>query len=143
MHASAVGLLFHWAAMTLGLIYIISESVIFMPIRLAFARGSTFRTALIYCPACTGFWVGAALGPGFWPFSYNYGPLWDFLRAAVESGIGGIVIGAIWATWHNSVAYDTESQLLGVEEQSESDAATDDTNTNGDDAGNGDKDGEA
>jgi hypothetical protein len=137
-HESTIGLLFHWTAICLGLIYIISESVIFMPIRLAFARGSAFRTALIYCPACTGFWVGAVLGPGLWPFSYNYSPLWDFVRVCLESGIAGIVIGAIWGTWHNSVAFDTEAPLLV-----DDDSAPEDASADGDDAGSDGEDGEA
>lgn len=52
----------HFACMVVGVVYLITHASIAAPFRVAFARGSWFRTALIYCPMCVSFWVGLALG---------------------------------------------------------------------------------
>jgi len=44
-----------------GLIYVITESVIFVHPRLWIALRGTTAEAFIYCAYCVGFWVGAAL----------------------------------------------------------------------------------
>lgn len=43
----------------LGLTYIVTESALFMGIRVWLARvGGTYMEVLVYCAACTGFWAG-------------------------------------------------------------------------------------
>lgn len=52
----------HFGLMVIGVVYLITHASIAAPFRVAFARGSGFRTALVYCPMCVSFWVGLALG---------------------------------------------------------------------------------
>ena len=52
----------HFGLLVIGVVYLITHASIAAPFRVAFARGSGFRTALIYCPMCVSFWVGLALG---------------------------------------------------------------------------------
>jgi hypothetical protein len=47
----------------LGITYLICGSAIFAPLRILLAKRSVLVTALIYCPACVGFWIGLALAP--------------------------------------------------------------------------------
>ena len=97
-----------WALLCLGLTYLLTEAVIALPFRIWFARGSRFRTALIYCPACTGFWVGAYLGAWYWPFDARW-----YIDPILESGFAAMILGAAWATWHTSVAFVAEAPLRG------------------------------
>ena len=54
--------LVEWALLVVGLTYWLTMSGIFAPFRLLIAGAGAFWESLIYCPMCTGFWVGAALG---------------------------------------------------------------------------------
>lgn len=48
-----------WVTFVLGVIYTITESAIFMPLRIMLAaRGGRYVETLLYCASCTGFWVG-------------------------------------------------------------------------------------
>lgn len=102
--------LLRWALLELGLIYFVTESVFFAPMRVALSRGSGFLRALLYCPACSGFWLGALLGfLGFWPYH-------DSRRHVAEligSGVAGMAIGALWATVHDNVAWVAEARARG------------------------------
>lgn len=62
--------LVHFCLVLTGFTYLITQSVILRPLRLGVSKlGKPFEV-LIYCPACTGFWVGLALGwSGLWPWS--------------------------------------------------------------------------
>jgi hypothetical protein len=52
-----------WILVVLGLTYIVSESAIFMAIRIWLASvGGPYAETLVYCPACTGFWAGVFVG---------------------------------------------------------------------------------
>jgi hypothetical protein len=100
----------HFALMVIGVTYLLTHASIATPFRVAFARGSWFRTALIYCPMCVSFWVGLALGPmlgvgtmyldaGFcamaithvWFFITEQGvnPAWGVEEAMVQQRVGG------------------------------------------------------
>lgn len=45
-----------------GLSYVLGQSVISLRWRILLAKRFPFLTALIECPACLGFWIGAATG---------------------------------------------------------------------------------
>lgn len=73
--------------MTIGLVYIVTQSSIGHVPRMWLADGGTLLEALIYCPACTGFWVGASLSwLGYWP-------------SAIEAGIIACAVGATWGVY--------------------------------------------
>lgn len=59
---SALTSLVEWALLAVGLTYWITMSGIFAPARYLIASAGAFWEALIYCPMCTGFWVGCGLG---------------------------------------------------------------------------------
>jgi hypothetical protein len=74
-----------------GLVYIVSQSFIFRPIRLL-ASNLRVLEVLIYCPSCTGFWVGLLLWKlGYYPFHVK---IW-----LLEPGCVGCALGALWATY--------------------------------------------
>lgn len=93
-----------WVLLELGLVYLITESMIFSPLRMALARSSMFLAGLLYCPACAGFWVGLALGLlGAWPEAL----LRSDLRL-LEPAIAGVAVGALWGSWHPNPAWALE-----------------------------------
>ena len=83
--------LLHYIFMLAGLTYLITQSVIFRVFRMQLAKAGSFGEALIYCPACTGFWLGAALTP-LWPFK-------ALVFAPLESAVGACGLMALWQEW--------------------------------------------
>lgn len=103
-----------WALVTLGLIYFVTEASIFAPVRVAIARRHALLAQLIYCPACSGFWIGLGMhvvwGTTISPYDWT---LFDSWRATAlfESSVAGMALGAVWGTWHHNVAWDAEEPL--------------------------------
>lgn len=53
--------------MAWGVVYLITRSIIFRPLRKLVCKVGLLPCAGVYCEACTGFWVGAALAwLGYW-----------------------------------------------------------------------------
>jgi hypothetical protein len=78
--------LIHFALLTLGLTYIVTQSSIMVLPRMWLAEKAFLLKLLIYCPACTGFWVGVAL-----QLVHNYG--------FPNSACAGISACGLMATW--------------------------------------------
>jgi hypothetical protein len=83
-----------------GTIYIVSVSTIAAPIRLLAIRGllrvsyalAMWGVALLYCPACVGFWCALGLS-AYWPWAWTgSGAL-----APLESAVAGVFVGSIIA----------------------------------------------
>lgn len=130
-----------WLAVVLACIYVITESVIFGPFRVWLTKDSMFRRTLIYCPACSGFWVGVTFGMlMYWPMDYGTSP-WAMAREAFESGCCAMVVGAIWGQWHINNAFFLEAGLRGEDpetfepraEADEDSGSTTDSNDDPDD----------
>ncbi len=114
--------LVRWALLTLGMIYFITESAIFVSFRVRIAR-SQFGSALIYCAACTGFWVGLAHWFA-WP---RIGAPTLLFPIALESAIAGMALGAIWSAYkQGNPAWHAEAELRGVMNHAEETAEEDD-----------------
>lgn len=109
--------LLQWALTVLGVTYLITDSVIFAAVRVILCRGSLFRTTLIYCPACTGFWVGVASG-------FLQPDLWI---SPVQSGLSAMALGRMWAEFFPGKMYQFELTQLGPLQQIEE--ASHDTQT--------------
>ncbi len=78
----------------IGMVYFVTMSAIFAPARIVLARNSVLR-ALLYCPSCVGFWIGAALYlAGFYPFSGH-----DFVQDIACSAFAGMAVANIWHNW--------------------------------------------
>lgn len=61
--------LFRFIVLSAGLTYVLTQSVIFAPVRgVAFKLFGSLALYFVYCPACVGTWMGLALyGLGLWP----------------------------------------------------------------------------
>ena len=81
----------HYILMLTGLTYIVTQSLIFRIPRMKIAAWSLFWQSLIYCPACAGFWLGAALVP-LWPFK-------ALVFAPLESAVCACGLMALWKEW--------------------------------------------
>lgn len=102
--------LIRWAVVVSGCIHLVTASAIFSSVRTLLARGSRFRTGLLYCGACTGFWVGIAVGAcRVWPLSTG-------AVAIVESALGALALGAVWQKFvSDSEAFQAELPNLDLE----------------------------
>jgi hypothetical protein len=94
-----VELLFHWIRYTLilwGLAYIVTQSAIMLPFRRLMLRMNVVLGVLAFCPACSGFWLGAGLGAvGI------YGPALAPLSSAwIESALISTILGYLWGTYY-------------------------------------------
>ena len=100
--------LFRWALVTLGLVYLVTEASIFTVPRAFLASKSHFLGALVYCPACSGYWVGFLVGIlGFWPFE-TIG-IWALSIMWLESAIAACALGALWGKLHPNPAVFAEA----------------------------------
>lgn len=101
-------LLVRWLLFGIGIVYFITESSVFSPFRIALTKGSDFRIGLLYCPACTGFWVGIIVS-NLWVHQSDW--------SGIESGVAMMAVGAAWSNWRGgNSAYILEV----VEEQHDS-----------------------
>lgn len=81
-----------FALLALGLVYLITQSAIAYLPRNAIADLGAFWESLIYCPACTGFWVGVLLGAlGYWVHAGWLG--------VIEAGVSACALGALWSVY--------------------------------------------
>jgi hypothetical protein len=99
--------LIHFVLTVLGLTYIVTQSSIMAPLRMAIAKRSALLAQLIYCPACAGFWVGMAVA------AVRDSGLHDVLTAA-------IVACGLMATWAAAFLHTSSWQL--EQEQGQDDA---------------------
>ncbi len=98
-----------WALLLIGWVYLITESLIFAPIRMRAAKLGSFAEMLIYCPPCTGFWVGALLAlAGWWPHGIALTDYWP----VGESAIAAIGVAATWSKLTGgNLAYEIETEI--------------------------------
>lgn len=96
-------LLIRWTLLAMGLTYALTEAAIFAPLRLMVRYGwkNPWLTTLVYCRACTGFWVGLALGAfDVWPFVGTW---------SLESAVAAMALGAIWNAFAPNHAWENEA----------------------------------
>ncbi len=103
-----------WALTLLGLVYLVTEAAITAPVRVALARLHPLLATLLYCPACSGFWLGLAVA-----WLYPSGEPWP-LRAGL-SALGAMALAGSWskalggnAAWAAEAAL-REGEVLGDE----------------------------
>lgn len=116
--------LLRWALVGIGLVYFFTESVFFSPIRVAITAGSPLRSALFYCAACTGFWVGCCLC-AIWPWYEPHALVGDgvWLLHMGASGISLMGLGAFWATYRGG------NNMWAIEASARGEATTNDSET--------------
>lgn len=95
-----------WVLTTWGLIYLVTQSVIFRGVRGWLADQHPLLELLVYCPSCTGFWaalVSAALlavtAPPLPPSVLFEVSLLQWIAAAISGGLSGCALGSLWATY--------------------------------------------
>lgn len=93
-----------------GAVYILTQSAIFVGVRKFLLKHSTFLATLIYCPACTGFWVGLVFGAlGI----YGKGLSHFNNVVIVESALSGTALGYLWGTyWGDHHAFQRDFHSL-------------------------------
>ena len=103
--------LFRWTLLLIGIVYLITQADIVSVPRVWFAKKNVFFLSLIYCPACTGFWVGLVLGAtGLWPWEDD--PLWFAIAC---SSISAMAVAKTWdSLTGGNDAYGIELPLLGL-----------------------------
>lgn len=89
---------FNYVVLSLGIVYVVTESAIASPLRMAFARTTPLAVGLIYCRACFGFWVGLAT-KGLAPHG---------VHNAFVSGLFVMLLGYVWSRVWPNVAFDIE-----------------------------------
>jgi hypothetical protein len=112
-----------YALLTVGLVYLITQSTILMPLRVALTRGSHFRAALFYCPSCTGFWVGTGLA-----FA-GLVPERNYTLGIVFGGVLSVAIAHIWSALTQqgvNPAWEAEQPLREVQHNAPQEETTTD-----------------
>ena len=99
-----------WVLVNLGILYFISESVLFGTVRMWIATGGALLRSLIYCPACLGFWLGAFQGPVNGPFQ-----AFAWWEASIGTGLLLMAIGALWSKLFGNSAWSIEQEDDGKE----------------------------
>lgn len=89
---------FNYVVLSLGIVYVVTESAIAAPLRMAFARTTSLAGGLIYCRACFGFWVGLATS-GIAPHG---------VHNTFVSGLCIMLLGYAWSRVWPNVAFDIE-----------------------------------
>lgn len=102
IEASSFADILRWALVVLGCIYFVTEASIATPVRVRIAVVHPLLEALIYCPACSGFWLGLALCRFWGPLSFS---------AVIASGVSAMALGAIWTSWRGTPAWANEEEL--------------------------------
>jgi hypothetical protein len=94
-----------WVLALWGNIYLVTQSAILRVPRILFARGSWLRTEWVYCPSCTGFWLGMLLCV---PYVRQTGR-WDVVP---YSAMAAVALGRIWGAWFGEDTFANERPLL-------------------------------
>lgn len=102
--------LIHWIRFVLvfwGLVYITTQSAILQSLRIAILRRSLFLGVLVFCPACSGFWIGLGFG-----LLGLYGPaLAPNSIAWLESALACTALGYLWSTYFGDSEVFARAQL--------------------------------
>jgi len=83
------------SAATASISFVVSESVLFRPVRLLAARCCPMLGKLLSCGFCLGYWVAAAFELLYWPRLFS---CWDPLDYGVTVAVVAWFSGLQWAT---------------------------------------------
>ena len=95
-----------FSLLVVGVVYIVTQSAIFHLPRVWIADRHVMLEMLIYCPACTGFWVGVVLS------LLGYGNL-----SWLEGGIVACAIGALWGVYGPGNIWQQERVHVDAQEE--------------------------
>ena len=97
--------LLEYFVFSLGLVYIVTESIVFSPVRVFAIRISRTLTVMLYCRACFGFWVGVSTA-SLSPFHAHPAPLRNVL-----SGMAVMLLGYVWGKLTANDSWTAEHTL--------------------------------
>jgi hypothetical protein len=93
-----------WALVVIGAVYFVTESALFAPVRVTLARTHTFVALGLYCPGCSGFWLGLACSPLF--------PCEPWWLGLPLSGVAAMGLAATWSKLTGgNAAWEAEAPL--------------------------------
>jgi hypothetical protein len=102
-----------YVATVVGVVYFVTMSSIFAPIRMPIAKIGSWVLVLMYCPSCVGFWVGWCLAlSGVNPFG---GATHVNVNQMIQAAIVAMGISTTWfALCYRSVnpAFEAEQVAL-------------------------------
>lgn len=100
-----------WALTLLGLVYLVTEAAITAPLRILLARLHPLVATLLYCPACSGFWLGLGL-------AWLYPSPEPWLVREGLSAVGAMALAASWSkALGGNAAWAAEAALREGEAQ--------------------------
>lgn len=92
---------FSYLVTSLALVYLLTESTIFVPLRVSVAKTGPIAKSFVYCRACAGFWIGLSMSfVGKAPFD-----------GAVLSGFTVMLLGYLWMKLAPNDAWEVEQAL--------------------------------
>lgn len=108
-----------WALLVLGFVYLFTEASIAAPYRVILSKIHWVLSTLVYCPSCTGFWVGLGLAlVGINPFETLDPQAWWALK--LYGGVGAMGLVATWSAWRGgNPAWAAEAALRGEHDEEE------------------------
>jgi hypothetical protein len=92
---------FSYLVTSLALVYLLTESMILAPLRLTIAGVGPVLTSLVYCRACTGFWVGIAMA------AFRQTPF----DGVFLSGFTVMLLGYVWSLVAVNASWEAEEAL--------------------------------
>lgn len=97
-----------FALLVVGFAYFVTQSSIFMPIRVTVARVSGWARMFVYCAMCVSFWAGGVLAVVLRVQPFHGNPamvdLWDYSLRFVQYGLMGMAVAHTWLYLTNSGA---------------------------------------
>lgn len=107
-----------WLLLFWGFVYLVTQSAILRRMRMFFLQYITGFGLFLYCPSCTGFWVGGLLLGGVWPWG-GQGLCWpwdvlngELLFPAAQSAIAGLACGRLWGVFAGEPVLQNEILLV-------------------------------
>ncbi len=104
--------MFDWALITVGLVYLVTQSTIFSPLRKVVSKAGIFFEVLIYCPACSGFWLGGLASAWLQPSG---------IETLLQAAIKGAALGALWGVYGPESPWNIEMERSDAEKAKASD----------------------
>lgn len=97
---------FVWFVLVASIVYTITESRIARVVRMAVGLRSDFLLSLVYCRACTGFWVGV------WTASYFPVRVEPFVLHLWVAGGAVMLLGYMWTSFLPNTAWEAEQEAI-------------------------------
>jgi len=112
-----------FVTLVVGFAYVVTQSSIFMPVRVTIARLSGWLRMFVYCAMCVSFWSGGVLATvlKLQPFHPDTTMLdfWDYAARFGQYGLMGVAVAHVWLYLTNSsgAAQIEHDLVVGIEKE--------------------------